>query len=126
MSGPFVFIGTHSIVEGKLEEFQRDCQTLAEVVNKNEPQLLAFGFYFNEDQTEVSTVQVHPDADSMLLHMQTVREHIEHAVDEQLITKDIQIFGTPNDAVSGMIAQLSQEGVPVIVKPIDHAGFARV
>jgi hypothetical protein len=125
MSGPFVFIGTHSIREGKLEEFQRDCQNLAEVVQEKEPQLLVFAFYFNEDRTEVSTVQVHPDADSMLLHMQTVREHIEHAVDEQLITKDIQIFGTPNDAVSGMIAQLSQEGVPVIVKPIDHAGFAR-
>lgn len=125
MSGPFIFIGTHKIVEGKLEEFQRDCRALAEVVQKKEPQLLAFAFYFNEDQTEVSTVQVHPDADSMLLHMQVVREQIENAVDEQLITKDIQIFGQPNDAVTGMITHLSQEGVPVILKRLDHAGFAR-
>ena len=125
MAGPFIFIGTHSIVEGKLEEVKHDCQALAEVVEAQEPRLLAFTFYFNEDETEVSTVQVHPDADSMLFHMQVVREHIVHATDEQLVTKDIQIYGPANDAVTGMIAQLTQEGVPVIVKPNDFAGFMR-
>ena len=125
MSGPFIFIGTHGIIEGKLEEFKRDSRALVQVVKEKEPQLLAFNFYFNEDETEVSVVQVHPDADSMLLHMQVAREHIEQAVEDQLISKDIQIFGQPNEAVLGMITQLSQAGVPVIVKPLDHAGFTR-
>jgi quinol monooxygenase YgiN len=125
MSEPFIFIGTHRIAEGKLDEFKRDCQELVEVVERNEPQLLSFNFYFSEDETEVSVVQVHPDADSMLLHVQVAREHITEAAEEQLITKDIQIFGPPNDAVLAMIEQLSQSGVPLIVKPEHFAGFTR-
>jgi quinol monooxygenase YgiN len=92
MSKPFIFIGTHQIAEGKLDEFKRDCQQLVEVVERNEPQLLSFNFYFSEDESEVSVVQVHPDADSMLLHMQLAREHITGAAEEQLVTKDIQVF----------------------------------
>jgi quinol monooxygenase YgiN len=125
VSEPFIFVGTHRIREGKLEEFKRDCRKLVEVVQEHEPQLMSFNFYFNEDETEVSVVQVHPDADSMLLHMQVAREHITQATEEQLITKEIQVFGSPNDAVSGMIEQLTQSGVPVHVKPNHFAGFTR-
>ena len=125
MSEPFIFVGTHRISEGKLDEFKRDCRKLVELVQENEPQLMSFNFYFNEDETEVSVVQVHPDADSMLRHMQVAREHITEATEEQLITKEIQIFGSPNDAVSGMIEQLTQSGVPLNVKPNHFAGFVR-
>ena len=40
----------------------------------------------------------------MLFHMQVAREHITQATEDQLTTKEIQIFGTPNDAVSGMMS----------------------
>ena len=123
MSEPFIFVGTHRIREGKLDEFKRDCRKLVELVQESEPQLMSFNFYFNEDETEVSVVQVHPDADSMLLHMQVAREHITEATEEQLITKEIQIFGSPNEAVSAMIEQLTQSVVPLNVKPNHFAGF---
>ena len=126
MAEPFIFIGTHQIAEGKLDEFKRDCQDLVEIVARNEPQLLSFNFYFNEDESEVSVVQVHPDADSMLFHMQVAHEHISQAAEEQLVTRDIQIFGPPNEAVLGMIDQLSQSGVPLIVKPKHFSGFTRI
>ena len=126
MAEPFIFIGTHQIAEGKLDEFKRDCQDLVEIVARNEPQLLSFKFYFNEDESEVSVVQVHPDADSMLFHMQVAHEHISQAAEEQLVTRDIQIFGPPNEAVLGMIDQLSQSGVPLIVKPKHFSGFTRI
>ena len=54
-----------------------------------------------------------------------MRETIKLAVDEVLITKDIQIYGPPNEVVSGMIASLSQEGVPVITKPRHFGGVVR-
>jgi hypothetical protein len=125
MSEPFIFVGTHRIREGKLDEFKRDCRKLVELVQESEPQLMSFNFYFNEDETEVSVVQVHPDADSMLLHMQVAREHITEATEEQLIAKEIQVFGSPNEAVSAMIEQLTQSGVPLNVKPNHFAGFIR-
>ena len=125
MSGLFIFIGTHRIKEGKLAEFKRDCQALVELVRRQEPRIIAFNFYFNEDETEASVIQVHPDAASMLFHMQVMREQIKLAVDEQLVTKDIQIYGPPNDAVVGMMTSLSQAGVPFVAKPKLFAGLVR-
>jgi len=91
----------------------------------NEPRLIAFNLYANQDETEVGIVQVHPDADSMLFHMQVAREHITQATEELLDSRDFQIYGTPNDAVLGMIRELSQSGVPLSVKPTHLGGFTR-
>jgi quinol monooxygenase YgiN len=128
VSPPFVFVGTHRLKEGKLDAFKRECAALAELAEANEPRLIAFNFYANEDGTEVSVVQVHPDADSMATHMQVVREHITGAFEEEGAlgeTLGIQIYGTPTDAVLGMIQHLSQEGVTVSVMPDGLAGFTR-
>ena len=125
MSGPFVFIGTHRIADGQLEAFKKDAHALVQLVREREPQLLAFNFFFNEDETEVSVVQVHPDADSMLTHMQVAKEHITEATETLLSTKDIQIYGATNEAVVGMISQLTQAGVPMTVKPVHLDGFTR-
>lgn len=125
MSGPFIFVGTHRVKEGMLEEFRADAMALAALVEEREPQLLGFNFFFNEDETEATVVQVHPDADSMLVHMEVAAAHITRGTDELLETKEIQIYGTPNDAVLGMITQLTQAGVPISVKPHHLAGFVR-
>jgi hypothetical protein len=125
MAEPFVFIGTHRIREGKLDEFRKEFTELVGVVEANEPRMIAFNGYFNEDETEMSIVQVHPDADSMLLHMRVAREHITRGSEELLDTKDIQIYGPPNDTVIGMIEELSQSGVPLIIKPNHVGGFTR-
>ena len=125
MTGPFIFIGTHRVKEGKLEEFRATAIELAEVVEEREPQLHGFNFFLNEDETEVSVVQVHPDADSMLTHMQVAHEHITEATEELISNKDIQVFGPSNEAVLGMIAQLTQAGVPIRAKPVHPDGFSR-
>jgi hypothetical protein len=125
MSGPFVFIGTHHIADGQLEAFKKDAIALVELVREREPQLLAFNFFLTEDETEVSVVQVHPDADSMLTHMQVAQEHITEATETMLSTKDIQIYGPTNEAVVGMISQLTQAGVPITAKPVHLDGFTR-
>jgi len=126
MSEPSIFIGTHRIADGKLDEFKRDARELVSVVEREETRLLAFNFYFNQDESEVTVVQVHPDADSMLFHMQVAREHITASTEDQLVTKEIQIFGAPNEAVRGMIEQLTQAGVSLSAKPRHFAGFTRL
>jgi hypothetical protein len=125
MAGPFIFVGTHRIKEGKLDDFKSDARALARLVEEQEPRLLGFNFFFNDDETETTVVQVHPDADSMLVHMQVAQQHITKGAEELLETKEIQIYGEPNDAVLGMITQLSQSGVTISVKPRHLAGFTR-
>jgi quinol monooxygenase YgiN len=76
---PFIFIGTHSIKEGKLEEFKQYCQEFCRFVEANEPRLLGFELYINQDGTEVSVLQIHPDVASMEFHVQVTREHFAQA-----------------------------------------------
>jgi hypothetical protein len=52
MSEPFIFIGTHQVIGGKLREFQEDCRSLAEAVEQKEPQLVAFAFYLGPGHRE--------------------------------------------------------------------------
>jgi hypothetical protein len=126
MPGPFIFIGTHRLKEGKLPEFEAALRDLIRVVDENEPQLIAFNAYANEEGTEVSVVQLHPDASSMELHMQVVHEHITSAYEELIEeTTSIQIFGELSDAARGMIEHLAGSGVPLSVKPNPLGGFTR-
>jgi len=125
MSEPFIFIGTHRLKEGKLQDFTKTCVELAKFVEQNEPRLIAFNLYVDENGEEVSVVQVHPDAESMLFHMNFAREHIEQSVDVFETTTSIQVYGRTNDAVLEMIRELSVPGVPLIVKPHGLGGFTR-
>ena len=125
MAGPFIFVGSHRVRDGKLEEFRADAMSLAEMVEEREPQLLGFNIFLSDDGAEATVIQIHPDADSMLTHMQIAQEHIEKGAEELLDTQEIRIFGPPNDAVLGMIAQLTQAGVPISVYPAHLAGFTR-
>ena len=97
-----------------------------EVVEAKEPRLIAFNAYVSEDGTEVTVVQVHPDADSMGFHMQVARNHISQAYQSVLEeTKRIEVYGTPSDAVLETIRQLAGSGVPLSVKARHLGGFTR-
>jgi hypothetical protein len=126
MSEPFIFIGTHTLKVGKAQEFEKSFRELVEVVEANEPQMIAFNGYANEEGTEVAVVQVHPNSASMELHMQVVREHIAHAYEELLdTTTSIQVFGTLSGAAREMMQHLAGSGVPLSVKPLPLGGFTR-
>jgi hypothetical protein len=124
--GPLIFIGTHRVKEGMLEEFKADASALATAVETQEPQMVAFHFFLNEDETQATVVQVHPDADSMLTHMQVASNQIRRGTEELLETMDIQVYGEPSEVVLGMIEELTQAGVPIRVKPLHLAGFSRM
>ena len=127
MAQPFIFISTFGLKQGELDAFKEMCTGLVEMVQSKEPRLIAFNLYANEDGTEVSNVQVHPDADSMLFHLRLLREHISGAAGEQGpidVTVNNQIFGTPSEAVLEMLGEFDP-GVPLTVKPLSVAGFTR-
>src|SRR5262245_37382205 len=127
MSEPFIFIGTHRLKEGKLEAARGMNQWLTELVESNEPRVIAFNAYANDDGTEVSVVQVHPDADSMLFHMQLLSQHMTDAYAEEVPrdeTTSIQLYGEAGDTVLEMIKQFNP-GVPLVVHPHGLGGFTR-
>ena len=96
MSGPFIFIATNRLKPGKLDEEKARVPGLVDFIEANEPRLLAFNEYSNEEGTEVAVIQIHPDADSMASHMEVVAERAAAAYAETVeATAGIQVFGTP-------------------------------
>jgi hypothetical protein len=127
MSAPFIFIATNRLKEGKLAAERDRAADLSSFIEENEPQLLAFNEYVNEEGTEVAVVQIHPDAASMEFHMGIVAERAARAYAETLeATTSIQVYGEPSDAVLEMLRHQAGTGVPMTVKRHHLGGFTRV
>jgi hypothetical protein len=126
MSQPFIFIATNKLKEGKLEAERRRVPGLVEFIEASEPRLIAFNEYASEDGSEVSVVQLHPDADSFEFHMGVVRERAARAYAETLeATTSVQVYGTPSDSVLEMLRQQAGSGVALSVRPHHLGGFTR-
>jgi hypothetical protein len=126
VSGPFIFIATNRLKPGKLGDERVRVPGLVEFVEANEPRLLAFNEYADEEGTEVAVVQVHPDADSIAFHMEVVAERAAAAYAETVeATTGIEVFGAPSDAVLEMLRRQAGAGVPLRVKPLHLGGFVR-
>ena len=127
MSGPFIFIATNRLREGKLAAERDRAADLGSFIEANEPQLLAFNEYVNDDGTEVGVVQIHPNAASMEFHMDVVAERAARAYAETLTaTTGIQVYGEPSDAVVEMLRRQAGVGVPMTIKRQHLGGFTRV
>jgi len=126
VSGPFIFIATNRLKPGKLDEERKRVPGLVDFVEANEPQMIAFNEYVNDDGTEVAVVQIHPDAESMAFHMEVVAERAAAAYAETVAaTTSIQVFGTPSEAILEMLERQAGSGVPLTVKSFHLGGFVQ-
>jgi hypothetical protein len=67
MSEPFIFLGTHSIREGKLQDLKQYEQELVALVEANEPRLIAFHIFVNLERTE--RIEVYGTPSDQVLEM---------------------------------------------------------
>lgn len=129
MTQPFIWIGVHKVKEGKAAELKRMLEDFPDFIEENEPRLLGFNFYSDEDETRVAVVQIHPDAESFEFHMKVAGEHIAESYDYIEATESTWIFGTPSPAVLEMVDQFRQaagqeETLHVLAQPV--SGFTRL
>ena len=127
MAAPFIFIGTHQVKPGKLEEFKAWlADYIATTIEPNEPRLLSFEAYADPVANVVTVVQVHPDAESMVHHMHVISDHIATAYANFLERGGaMQIYGTPRAGVLELIQQADgAEEAPTSQEPF--AGFTRL
>ena len=98
VSGPLIFIATNKLREGALEAERRRVPGLIKFIEANEPRLLGFNEYLDAERGEVTIAQIHPDAASMELHLELVRERADRAFAETLEgTTRVQVLGAPSD-----------------------------
>jgi hypothetical protein len=125
MGEPFVYVGTWTIKPGKFEEARRWLAEHVELIETNEPRLVAFHFYFDEEGTTASVVQVHPDSASMEFHMELIAEHLGGAFDYIDAILSEQYYGPMSESLSETLAKWEGPGVKVTKMPVHEAGFTR-
>ena len=124
-STPLIFVATNRLKPGQLDA-ERRVPDLIEFVEQNEPQLIAFNEYVNDNGTEVTVVQVHPDAASMQKHLGIIRERAAQAYDDTLdATLAIQIFGPVDPQMLSTMRTQTGEGVSLTVATEHLGGFTR-
>ena len=126
MSEPLVSIDVSEIREGKLEALKDAMQELAEFVDANEPEPIAYHVYFDERGTRMTVFQIHPDSASMESHMNVAGSAFPK-LSEFLTLSRIDIYGTPSDL---LLEQLTHKArmlgnADVGVHEL-HAGFTRL
>lgn len=127
MPGPFIFIATNRLKAGAIEAERRRVPDLVGFVQHEEPRVLAFNEYFDNERNEVTVVQVHPDARSMEAHLAIVADRAAQAYAETVdATVGIQVFGPPSDAVVEVLRRQAGAGVPQTVFAEHLGGFTRL
>ena len=123
MSAPFIVRSVSRIHPGKADEYRPMAAEFCRLAEELEPRLLGFHIYVTADQSSEVVVQVHPDAESMLHHLEVmgprVRETFAYTDFESL-----EIYGEPNEALAEWLGRASQ-GVTFNHYPAHWGGFTR-
>ena len=98
MPQPIVYVDTSAIREGKLNELEVAMKGLAEFVEAKVPQLISYGFFLDEDRTQMTVVAVHPDSASLEFHMDTGGAEFRK-FGELVDLLRIEVYGRVSDAV---------------------------
>ncbi len=131
MSEQLIYITTWGIKEGKLEEYKRFASELIEIIKAKEPQLIAIQIFTNEEGTEMTSIQIHPDAVSMDFHMQVVTQALGEEMNnwvgraDFLEPKHVEIYGRPSEALLEADRPFVESGIPRSIKAHRIAGFTR-
>jgi quinol monooxygenase YgiN len=125
MSGPFIYVGTATIKEGMVEQARKHLAELMDFVETNEPRLIAFHAYLDEEGRRLTVVQVHADARSMEFHMQVNAKHFATERDYLDTIVSEQYYGAISDALAVELAKWDDPDVVVTKMAVHEGGFTR-
>lgn len=120
MDAPFIFINTYQIKEGQLAAFKTGFRKVLDLVEAQQPRVLYFASYLNDEGTEATVLQIHPDAESFENHMALAAGHIRGSVDAvEWSSMHIQLLGKPNETVLENMRGVAGSGGRVTIKQPD-------
>ena len=125
MGQPFVYVGTWTIKPGKLEEARKWLAEHADFIETNEPRMIAFHVYFDDEGGKATVVQIHPDSASMEFHMKVISEHLSGAFDYIDTILSEQYYGPMSESLSETLSKWETPGVTVTKMSVYEAGFTR-
>jgi hypothetical protein len=125
MAMPIIYVD-RSEITGDVTQLKEAISTLVAFVREREPRLVTYGFYIDEAGSAMSVVAVHPDSESLGLHLAIGGPEFRKVgqfIDLQLI----EVFGEPSEAILVQLQQKARmlgKAARVSVHSLE-AGFAR-
>jgi hypothetical protein len=123
MPGPLIFVSRSRVKTGKREQYAAHLRDATEIIDSEEPRMIGFNTYLSDDGSDTSTVQIHPDEESLDTHLKIFFEGLAERVFQTLDSYEIDIYGTPSQAALQSVTGLP--GVTVRVLPVHLGGFRR-
>lgn len=125
MPGPIVYVDRSEIREGRVEEVRTAVRELAAFVEANEPDIVSYAAYIDDDGQGMTVIHHHRDVASLERHMEVAGPRFAPFA-PLLRLRSIDVYGDAGDA---LLAQLHAKartlgGATVAVHP-HSAGFVR-
>jgi hypothetical protein len=126
MAQPIVYVDTSEVRPGRLAELKAAMDDLARFVQANEPQLLAYNVYFNDDGTRMTVLHINPDSASLERHMQVAGPKFP-PIGEFIKMLSIDVYGRVDGELLERLRQKAEMLGSGTVRVHDfHTGFARL
>jgi len=126
-SGPIVYIDHSRIREDSIDELKAGVRRLVDLIDAREPQLIAYGFYIDEDAMRMTVVAVHPDSASLERHLDIGSAEFRKLAHLVTLTA-IECYGRPSERALEQLrhkaATLGDGGAIVSIERF--AGFAHL
>lgn len=127
MTDTIVYVDRSTINEGQAATVKSKIQDLVSFIDKREPQLVGYQFYFDEDAGRMTVVAIHPDSDSLVKHMEVGRAAFA-AFADYIDMQAIEVYGEPSPKVMELLedkaAMLGDSGRVEVHSP--QGGFMRI
>jgi hypothetical protein len=126
MTDLLIAVDSSEIREGKLDAVKAGLAELAEFVEANAPEVIAYSIYLDEEARRMTVVQIHPSSASMELHLEIAAPVFRKFAGLVDLTR-VDLYGQPSEALLERTRQKTEllGRAPVVVNEL-HAGFARI
>jgi hypothetical protein len=125
MPPPIVYVDTSAIREGKHQELEVAMKDLAAFVEGSMTRVISYGFFLNEDRTQMTVVAVHSDSESLEFHMDTGAAEFRKFADFIDLLR-IEVYGAVSDGVRERLHQKARMlGSGTVAVHELYAGFTR-
>src|SRR5262245_1289820 len=125
MTELLIAVDSSEIREGKLDAVKAGLAELAEFVEANEPEMIVYSIFLDEEAERMTVVQIHPSSASMERHMEIAAPIFRKFAGLLLMTR-VDFYGTPSEALLERTRQKAEllGSAPVVVNELE-AAFAR-
>lgn len=125
MPQPIVYVDRSDVREGKLDELEPAMERLVEFIEANNPHVLSYRFFLDEDAARMTVIGVHPDSEALAFHMDVGEEEFR-AFGDLVDLSSIAVHGEVSDDVLRRLHEKAEMlgGAEVSVHR-SRAGFTR-